>query len=319
MTLIRAAIVFVVIVGGIYLFNSNGFDYNNFFSQEGFTEEEVVETGIVGDETEVAVEASSTGEATLGEAVSEEPSDAVVEDIQKVSTPEPLQIPHIDSGSTLTINGVIGWTNYWRLDDGLNLLDRDLVLDSIAAKKLADMFDNQYFAHESPVTGKEVGELAEDFSYEYVYVGENLALGNFGSDEKLVQAWMDSPGHRANILGEHYTEIGVAVGKGKFKGRDTWLAVQTFGTPLDVCPEVNESLMESIESNTVELGDLKKELEARLLEIKSTPKSDPDYNNIVNTYNALVSEYNELLAEQKGIIKTYNEQINTFNSCVSAL
>jgi uncharacterized protein YkwD len=52
--------------------------------------------------------------------------------------------------------------------------------------------------------------LAKKVNYEYVVVGENLAEGDFTSDADLVKGWMDSPGHRANILNTKYEEIGIA-------------------------------------------------------------------------------------------------------------
>jgi uncharacterized protein YkwD len=93
------------------------------------------------------------------------------------------------------------------------------------------MFENQYFAHESP-TGEKVSDLAKKFGYDFLLIGENLAMGNFSSDEDLVLAWMESPGHRENILNEKYQEIGVAVKKGIFEGKEVWIAVQHFGLPF---------------------------------------------------------------------------------------
>jgi len=122
--------------------------------------------------------------------------------------------------------------------------------------QLDDIFEKQYFAHISP-EGLGPSDLAEKSGYEYIMIAENLALGNFKDDNTLVNAWMDSPGHRANILNNRYTEIGVAVGKGFFSesnennkeeiATEVWIAVQEFGLPLSSCPKPEESLLNTIE------------------------------------------------------------------------
>ena len=61
-------------------------------------------------------------------------------------------------------------------------------------------------------------------------------MGNFKNDQDLVSAWLNSPGHRANILNTRFTEIGTAVLKGFYEGREVWMAVQEFGLPLSSCP-----------------------------------------------------------------------------------
>src|SRR6185369_15716694 len=118
---------------------------------------------------------------------------------------------------------------------GLPALKENALLDKAAKKKLDDMFAQQYFEHINP-QGKGPSDLAKSVGYDYIAIGENLALGNFKNDAELVQAWMDSPGHRANILNKQYTEIGVAVGQGTYEGKKTWLAVQEFGRPTSSCP-----------------------------------------------------------------------------------
>src|SRR3989344_2386836 len=131
----------------------------------------------------------------------------------------------------LTADGVLSWTNKEREKAGLPDLAPNQKLTASALAKVRDMFKNQYFAHESPA-GKGAGDLAEAEGYDFILIGENLALGNFEGDKALVEAWIASPVHRANILGSRYKEIGIAVGRGMFGGRETWLAVQHFALPL---------------------------------------------------------------------------------------
>jgi uncharacterized protein YkwD len=66
---------------------------------------------------------------------------------------------------------------------------------------------NNYFSH-TGLDGSTIGERAERQGYDWSYVGENIAAG-YSSPESLVQGWMNSPGHKANILGADYTEIGI--------------------------------------------------------------------------------------------------------------
>ena len=180
------------------------------------------------------------------------------------------------------------------------------------------MFAKQYFAHVSP-TGIGPGDLAKQVSYAYVIVGENLALGDFGSDEKLVDAWMNSPGHRANILNRYYQEIGVAVGKGIYEGRETWLAVQSFGMPLSACPSINAQIKMQIDSNNIQIANLRSQLDAKKAQIDSTPTSDPNYNTYVSEFNALVSEYNNIVVSNKALILTYNAEVQAYNNCVNSV
>jgi uncharacterized protein YkwD len=74
-----------------------------------------------------------------------------------------------------------------------------------------------------------LAERAAEFEYEYWMIGENLAAGQT-SPEQVVADWMASPGHRENMLGETYTEVGVGLRQGGDYGL-YW--VLEFGDPLD--------------------------------------------------------------------------------------
>lgn len=101
-------------------------------------------------------------------------------------------------------------------------------LSKAAGDKAADMLEHSYFSHNSP-EGLTPWHWIDKEQYDYDYAGENLAM-DFLSPEKMHQAWLDSPTHRANILNEKYKEIGVAVEKGKINGHDTILVVVLFGS-----------------------------------------------------------------------------------------
>jgi len=268
--------------------------------------------------------------------IEKEIGDFLVKEAEKqVSTPPPLRAKEEAPESYLTRAGVIQWTNSQREKYGLPPLKENPRLNLSAELKVQDMFEKQYFAHLSP-SGEGVKDLAEVVGYEFIALGENLALGNFQNDEALVQGWMDSPGHRANILNPSYQEIGVAVQKGKFaatddlseaslapserEGRTTWLAVQHFGRPLSACPQPKEDVKAQIDSNQTEISKLQSTLATLEAEIRAMrPKRGLTYNQKVQEYNALVLQYNTLVDQTKTLINVYNNQVNLFNQCVSGV
>lgn len=246
-----------------------------------------------------------------------------IEPEQEVSAPPGLRVSPPASSEpaaapALTQAGIILQTNFQRQENGLGFLRESGILDSTATVKANDMCEKQYFAHISP-TGIGAGNLADSFGYDYISVGENLALGPFASDAAVVDAWMGSPGHRANILSPKFTEIGVGAVRCVFEGRSVWLAVQHFGKPTSDCPKVDASLGKTIEEKKAVLTDMKGRLVVMKAEIEaSNPETDPDYNNKISSYNSLVREYNSLIGETKILINQYNSQIAAFNACASS-
>ena len=198
-------------------------------------------------------------------------ADTLGEATRNVSAPPPLRKDGDAPNARLTEEGVFAETNRHRAENGRAALRYDATLDAAAEAKLKDMFDRQYFAHESP-TGEGPADVIGKAGYDYVTVGENLALGNFADDRELVQAWMDSPGHRANILDAKFTEIGVAVGRGMFEGRMTWLAVQEFGKPASDCPIVSAELQAQIGADKARLESLEARADALKAEIEASKK-----------------------------------------------
>ena len=95
-----------------------------------------------------------------------------------------------------------------RKNNGLAALRLDPELCRIARIKSADMRDNRYFAHESPVYGK-VGNMLKRFGYAFSAAGENIA--HHANIDKAQAAFMSSQGHRANILGKGWTKFGIGI------------------------------------------------------------------------------------------------------------
>jgi len=252
--------------------------------------------------------------------IEENAGNFLVNEIKKqVSTPPPLSSETQNPSSHLTLNGALLQTNLQRQSSGLPSLKLSEKLNESSAAKARDMFANQYFAHVSP-GGKGVADLAAEAGYEFIAIGENLAMGNFKDDKDLVDAWMASPGHRENILNPQYQEIGIAVLQGQYQGKTTWMAVQHFGLPLSACPQPDYSLKEQIAGNKEQISLLEqdiKDLESRIESYR--PKRGQVYQQMVEQYNSLVSQYNRLVSSTQDLISRYNGQVNSFNVCLSKL
>lgn len=239
-----------------------------------------------------------------------------VEPRKEVDLPGPLKniLDSRDFNQNLSYKNIIIETNIQRKKFGLQPLKENLTLNDSARYKSKDMDNRQYFEHESP-DGKNVDDLSKIFGYKYIIIGENLAMGNFESEEKIVDAWMNSPGHRANILNPKYSEIGVGLIYGKWNGQDVLYSVQHFGKPLSECPSVDENLKKSIDKNQITISDLIKNMDERKLKIDSFKSPNKEYYEMVAGYNDLVNEYNQLINKTKLEIDRYNEQIRNFNKC----
>lgn len=143
---------------------------------------------------------------------------------------------------------VVDLTNSERADLALPKLIRNPVLDEAATLKAQDMARNSYFSHDSP-SGVTPWHWFKEAGYPFVHAGENLAV-YFSDSSEVVDAWMNSPTHRANIVGNQYREIGVGVARGTYDGFDTVFVVQMFGTPAAVpaAREIVATLPVAIES-----------------------------------------------------------------------
>jgi len=111
---------------------------------------------------------------------------------------------------------VVELTNAERRKNGLRDLQVDNSLANVAQAKSNDMLSKNYFSHTSPTYGSPF-DMMRSFGISYSYAGENIAKGQRSADE-VVTAWMNSPGHRANILNGNYTHIGI----GHTSSQDYW-------------------------------------------------------------------------------------------------
>lgn len=102
---------------------------------------------------------------------------------------------------------VVRLVNEIRVENGLNELTLNTELSDIARLKSQDMKDKGYFSHTSPTYGSPF-DMMKSFGVTYKSAGENIAMG-YSTPEAVVDGWMNSKGHRENILNSSYKEIGV--------------------------------------------------------------------------------------------------------------
>ncbi len=118
-----------------------------------------------------------------------------------------LTIPQVDASVLSFEQEVIRLVNEIRVQNGLKPLTENWELSRVARYKSQDMVDNRYFSHTSPTYGTPF-QMIKAFGLSYRSAGENIAYGQ-RTPQAVVNAWMNSSGHRANILNSSYTQIGV--------------------------------------------------------------------------------------------------------------
>jgi uncharacterized YkwD family protein/spore coat assembly protein SafA len=137
------------------------------------------------------------------------------------ANPQVKNINMIYPGQTLNIPSnnyqsieqqVVKLVNAERAKVGLKPLTSDWELARVARFKSEDMRDNRYFDHNSPIYGTPF-QMMKSFGINYGYAGENIAAGQTTA-ESVMKSWMNSPGHKKNILSPNFTHIGVGYAKG---------------------------------------------------------------------------------------------------------
>lgn len=131
--------------------------------------------------------------------------------------------------SSILPDVLVDLTNGNRAQNNISSLKVNSLLEQAALLKAQDMAVKGYFAHISP-EGVEPWYWLAKVGYQYSGAGENLAI-NFSDSIDIENAWMNSPGHRANILDNRFSEIGIATIKGSYQGKETVFVVQFFGRP----------------------------------------------------------------------------------------
>lgn len=133
--------------------------------------------------------------------------------------------------TAITPVNLISLTNQVRAEQGLNTLGANEELNLAAANKVKAIFANQYFSHTGK-DGEKFSSWIKQAGYNhYEIVGENLALGYF-DQQAMMNAWMNSPKHKENIVSPFYQDIGMAAATGEFHGKNTTIVVQLFGKQI---------------------------------------------------------------------------------------
>lgn len=146
--------------------------------------------------------------------------------------------------SNITVTDLLKDTNEKRVAVGDKQLVLNDELSQAAAAKAKDMFAKQYWAHTAP-DGTDPWSFILNAGYNYLFAGENLAR-DFGDSKGVVNAWMNSPSHKENLLNPRYQEVGFAVVNGKYNGYETTLVVQMFGARPGVIPVVPPAEAQSV-------------------------------------------------------------------------
>lgn len=137
----------------------------------------------------------------------ETPATPAAEAAPQQETPAPSETA-ADAGSVNAFEQEVAkLVNEERAKAGLQALQLDTKLSEVARAKSQDMKDNGYFSHQSPTYGSPF-DMMKQFGITYNTAGENIAKGQ-QTPEEVMEAWMNSDGHRKNILSADFTHIGV--------------------------------------------------------------------------------------------------------------
>jgi len=170
--------------------------------------------------------------------------------------------------SNISIQEVVNLTNKKRSDAGLSTLTLNQTLSNAAYVKGVDMINKDYWAHVSP-DGTQPWSFFKNAGYKYRYAGENLAR-DFSNATDAVNAWMNSPTHRDNMLNPKYKEIGIGIVEGDLAGSDTTIIVQFFGATYS--DQIKEPIAQAVST-----------------EVSNTPAPTATVTAIPNTITAVES------------------------------
>ncbi len=181
-----------------------------------------------------------------------------------------LYIKNTNMTATVLPAVLVDLTNDVRISNNEQSLTRNTVLDDAARLKAEDMASLGYFAHNSP-TGITPWNWFNKAGYVFVYAGENLAI-DFSESVDVENAWLNSPTHKANILNNHFTEIGIATAEGVYQGHPTTYVVQMFGKPaIKSTEEIQSNLLTPIKK---EVNIIDKKLPSLNTDIIPTVKGE---------------------------------------------
>ena len=134
--------------------------------------------------------------------------------------------------AAITGNSLVVLANTDRARAGVGLLSSDPLLARAAQAKADDMAAQGYFSHVEP-DGAPPWHWFSAAGYYYTSAGENLAI-NFNNAQSLESAWMQSPAHRANLLRDKYTRVGIGISRGTYQDKPATFVVEFFANPATI-------------------------------------------------------------------------------------
>ncbi|MFD2611779.1 CAP domain-containing protein [Paenibacillus gansuensis] len=134
--------------------------------------------------------------------------------VQQPTAPKPVPQQPVASADSSYVKEVVSLVNQERAKAGLKPVAFDTALSKMAHDKAVDMYNKNYFDHNSPTYGSPF-DMMNSYGIKYSTAGENIAKGQ-QSPQQVMNDWMNSPGHRANILNGSFTKIGVGYYQGEW-------------------------------------------------------------------------------------------------------
>ncbi|GBE16418.1 cysteine-rich secretory protein family protein [bacterium BMS3Abin15] len=205
------------------------------------------------------------------------------------------------------VSGIFERINTDRELNNKKALSWSNLLCQSANLKAENMIENSYFEHVSP-SGVTPWYWIDRVEYKYTFSGENLAL-NYYTSESAHIALMNSPGHKANILNENFTQIGLAYFRGKINNQDAFVIVQHFASPAPEVPPVKYVCeTKKAEKNLKDLERDKKKIDNYLKDaedIKDQIKAAGGDTDEVN-------DYIDDMEDKKKRVKKYIREIEDY-------
>ena len=134
--------------------------------------------------------------------------------------------------TNISVADVHSLSNAQRTSAGVAGLTLKSALNQAAVNKANHMFANDYWAHTAP-DGTSPWSFIDGVGYAYSYAGENLAK-NFMTSAGVVNGWMNSAGHRANVLNDRFADVGYGVVNGVLLGQEVTLVVALYAEPATI-------------------------------------------------------------------------------------
>ena len=196
-----------------------------------------------------------------------------------------------------------------RIANGKKALAWNSSLCQSAGLKSEDMNNNNYFEHNSP-SGITPWYWIKKVDYKYTFVGENLDL-NYFTSESAHEALMNSPGHRANILNDNFTQVGLNYVRGKLNGEDAFFVVQHFASPAPEKPVIKYVCeTDKANKNLDKLQDTKDKIEKYLSDAEDAKKKLENDGQSTKEADDYINDMQDKEKEVNKYIKDLQDYLN---------